>query len=62
MSVVELYCECGKALGEGESGEWLTLPECDLCNKVEANVWPTTDVLLAVYGAPYNWPCEPAAA
>jgi hypothetical protein len=24
------------------------------------DAWPPKDVLLAVYGAPGNWPCEPA--
>jgi hypothetical protein len=51
--------ECGADLGEFDPGE--LVPKCDACEKPAATFeWPTKDVLLAVYGAPYNWPVEAA--
>jgi hypothetical protein len=52
---VEIYCECGALLDSDiEPGACVVAPTCDTCEtKFE---WPTKDVLLAVYGAPYNWP------
>lgn len=61
--VVEIVCECGEQLGEVDPGDFVSIPECPQCEKkAEAEQWPTSDVLLAVYGAPINWPVEPVAA
>jgi hypothetical protein len=63
--MVYFTCQCGADLGEAEPGEITSVPECDACEKADAqgkDIWPTTDVLLAVYGAPFNWPVEPAVA
>ncbi len=61
---VELLCEeCGEQLGYGiEPGHFAYIPECEACETKGVAVveWPTKDVLLAVYGAPYNWPVVPA--
>lgn len=56
---VEIYCECGQLLrSDIEPGALVWMPECEACSA--ANEWPTKGVLLAVYGAPYNWPVVPA--
>jgi hypothetical protein len=55
---VEILCECGNVLDSDiEPGDRVTVPECDWCekNKVQFE-WPDRHTLLAVYGAPYNWP------
>lgn len=52
---VEILCECGALLDAGiEPGSMLLVPECEECEN--ADEWPSKYVLLAVYGAPYNWP------
>jgi predicted RNA-binding Zn-ribbon protein involved in translation (DUF1610 family) len=53
--MVEIVCECGEWLcGDIEPGETFTAPECPHCG--EKFQWPDKATLLAVYGAPYNWP------
>ena len=57
----DLVCVCGQLLTEGiVPGEALIAPECPICEKKSEE--PSVEVLLAVYGAPGNWPVEPGIA
>ena len=53
---VEIVCSCGEWLeGDIEPGSPIVAPECPHCEK-DGFEWPDKATLLAVYGAPYNWP------
>jgi len=57
---MSFFCVCEKLLVEGiKPGEALVAPECPACEKIDAV--PSAEVLLAVYGAPSNWPVEAGA-